>query len=84
MTTPRRPADAYYEVANILGPDWFTQPAAEQGMELVIEGIDRVHTTWHVPFEDSIALKVLVHNHSQLRLVSERPFTSFKPTRGNP
>lgn len=83
LPTPRKPADAYPLVAELLGNGWFTTPAPEAGMEIVVEGLDRVHTTWHVAYEESIPLKVLVANHAHLRLVSSRPFAPT-PTRENP
>jgi hypothetical protein len=76
MTTelPTPPADAYFEMVEILGDSFFLTYAPSQGVEVVVEGKDRVHTTWAVTDAQAIWLKPMVHRNKNLRWVAQRPY----------
>lgn len=52
----RAPADAYFEVAEWLGPKFFETPPPASGRIVEVYGRDRAITTWYLPINRSVAL----------------------------
>jgi hypothetical protein len=61
-------------MVGILGDSFFLTSAPLQGVEIVVEGKDRVCTTWAVTDAQAIWLKPLVHGNKNLRWVAQRSY----------
>lgn len=76
--TERRPADAYFEMVELLGDSHFLTQPPSLGVELIVEGLDHISTVWAVTDAQAIWLRSMIHNHRHLRLVSSREYTSAR------
>lgn len=76
VDAPLPPAEAYYEVARILGDDWFLKPPPAQGVTVIIQGRDHLLTEWAVDLETAVALKPKVLACPGLRWFGQRPYFS--------
>jgi hypothetical protein len=72
--TERRPAEAYFDVVEILGDSFFMTPPPSVGYRVSIQGIDGAYTTWELTDAQMIWLRPLIFHHSRLRWVSAEAY----------
>lgn len=74
MNGPWRPADAYFEMVNLLGEERLFDRAPLVGVELAVMGLDRIRTFWELTDAECIWLRSKLADNPHLRLVSERRY----------
>lgn len=74
MSGPWRPADAYFEMVELLGEERLFDRAPLVGVELAVMGRDQIRTFWEVTDAEGLWLRSKVQNSPHLRLVSERRY----------
>lgn len=75
-----RPADAYYEMVEILGHKWLDRKPPESGVTVVVAGTDGVPTEWACTFEIAARLKPHVLARPNLRWLGSAPYFPRKET----
>lgn len=76
----RRAADAYPEMARLLGDKWFLTPPPAEGVEVTVLGRDLVHTVWAMSADTAARLRPHVDNNPALRWVSCHPYYARRAT----
>lgn len=74
MSGPWRPADAYFEMVNLLGEERLFDRAPLVGVELAVMGVDQIRTFWEVTDAENLWLRSKLRDNPHLRLVSERRY----------
>lgn len=68
------PAAAYYEVARMLGDDYFASPPPSIGVEFTVEGRDGKPTVWCLAEQVAVRLRQIVYRSPFLH---ERGFVHY-------